>query len=202
VKPDEPDFAPAARELLRSLPSAALLSQAQEGSETAREELIRRYWPRLQRWAHARLPARARDLYETGDLVQETMVAVLKRLDEFSPRHDGALPAYFRAAILNRIRSLAARSAARGQRVELESQIADAGPSPLEEVVGREALARYEKALARLAATDREAIQLKVELGLSYPDIARELETPTITAARMAVSRALYRLAVEMRRHA
>ena len=69
-------------------------------------------------------------------------------------------------------------------------------------MIGREALERYEESLARLRPEDRDAVQLKVELGLPYPEIARELGKPTTTAARMAVSRALVRLALEMRRRA
>lgn len=187
---------------MESLPSLELLSRLKGGSEAARDELMRRYWPRLERWAHGRLPAGARDLHETRDLVQDTMLAALNRLEGFEPQHDGALPAYFRAVILNRIRTLAVRAKRRGEKVALESAVVDTQPSPLEEVIGREALDRYERALSRLRPDDRAAIQLKVELGLPYPDIARELEKPTVTAARMAVSRALYRLAIEMRRHA
>ena len=202
MKPRGPQSAPARADLTESLPSVELLSRFKSGSDAARDELIRRYWPRLERWAHGRLPAAARDLHDTGDLVQETMLAALGRLEAFEPRHDGALFAYFRTAILNRIRTLAVRARTRGERVDLGSAIVDAGPSPLEEVVGREALERYDRALSRLRPDDREAIQLKVELGLPYPDIMRELQKPTITAARLAVSRALARLAIEMRRHA
>jgi RNA polymerase sigma factor (sigma-70 family) len=81
-----------------------LLTRLQQGDAEAREELVRRYWPRLHQWARGRLPAGARDLYDTTDLVQETMLAALRRLDDFEPDHDGALQAYLRAAILNRIR--------------------------------------------------------------------------------------------------
>ena len=179
-----------------------LLEHLKDGNAAARDELIRRYWPRLERWAHGRLPAAARDLYETGDLVQETILAALKRLEEFEPRHDGSLPAYFRTAILNRIRTLAVRSKKRGEKVDLESAVVDAGPSPLEEALGSDALDRYERAMSRLRPDDRDAVHLKVELGLTYSEIARELEKPTVSAARMAVSRALCRLAMEMRRRA
>ena len=198
-----PDPEPTPRgEPLDNLTSVELLWRLRAGEHAAREELFRRYWPRLERWAHGRLPASARGLHDTSDLVQETLLAAMRRLEDFEPRHDGALPAYLRVAILNRVRRLAERTKDRGHHVELESAVMDAGPSPLEEVIGREALERYEQALARLRPDDRDAIQLKVELGLPYPEIARELGKPTITAARMAVSRALVRLAVEMRRHA
>jgi RNA polymerase sigma-70 factor (ECF subfamily) len=174
----------------------------QEGDALARNELVRRYWPRLERWARGRLPARARDLYETGDLVQETMVAALGRLEDFEPQHDGALLAYLRTAVLNRIRSLAGRARRRGERIEVDSQIVDPGPSALESAIGREAIDRFERALEQLRPEDRDAIHMKIELDLPYEQIARALGKPTITAARMAVSRALARLAREMQRRA
>jgi DNA-directed RNA polymerase specialized sigma24 family protein len=60
-------------------------------------------------------------------------------------------------------------------------------------------LERYERALRRLRADDQHAIQLKIEFDLPYDEIALELGKPTLSAARMAVSRALARLAKEMR---
>jgi RNA polymerase sigma-70 factor (ECF subfamily) len=182
-----------------ALPSLVLLTRMQQGDAAARDELVRRYWPRLQRWARGRLPDGARDLHDTADLVQETMLAALRRLDAFEAEHAGSLQAYLRTAILNRIRTLATRAGARGERIAIDSGILDRTPSPLEQAIGREALARYERALHRLHPDDRHAIQLKVELDLPYPEIARELGKPTLTATRMAVSRALARLAEEMR---
>ena len=44
----------------------------------------------------------------------------------------------------------------------------------------------------------REAVIARVEMGLGYAEIARHLDKPSADAARMAVSRALVRLAREM----
>ena len=187
---------------VESLPSLVLLSRMREGETAALEELVRRYWPRLERWARGRLPDGARDLYDTGDLVQETMLAALGRLDEFVPEHDGALLAYLRTAILNRIRSLARRSLRPGEMIGLDSEIVDLGHSPLEQAIGRDAVERYERALGRLRPEDRDAIHTKIELDLPYEQIAGALGKPTVTAARMTVSRALVRLAREMQRNA
>jgi RNA polymerase sigma-70 factor (ECF subfamily) len=71
-------------------------------------------------------------------------------------------------------------------------------PSPLEEAIGKEALERYEAALARLRPEDREAIIIRLELGLPYSEVAQALGKPSAAAAHMAVSRALLRLANEM----
>ena len=73
-----------------------------------------------------------------------------------------------------------------------------ANPTPLEATVSRENLERYEAALSRLRPEDREAIVMRVELGLSHEEIARALGKPSPDAARMAVSRALVRLAEDL----
>jgi RNA polymerase sigma-70 factor (ECF subfamily) len=184
------------------LSSLALLARMQQGESAARDELMRRYWPRLERWARGRIPDGARDLHDTCDLVQETMIAALDRLHDFEPEHDGALLAYLRMAVINRVRMLVRGMRRRGDQIELDSGIAapDAD-SPLEQAIGRDALERYERALARLRPEDRDAIHLKVELDLPYEEITRALGKPTVTATRMAVSRAIARLVKEMHRH-
>jgi RNA polymerase sigma factor (sigma-70 family) len=179
-----------------------LLERLRNGEHDAREELLRRYWPRLERWARGRLPQSARDLYDTVDVVQDTFLAALGRLEGFEPENSASLQAYLRTAVLNRIRSLARRSRQRGEKLPLAYEPQDLGPSPLEELIGRDALDRYERALARLRGEDRQVIHLKIELDLPYEELALELGKPSITAARMAVSRALYRLTREMQHHA
>ena len=72
--------------------------------------------------------------------------------------------------------------------------------SPLEATIGAQALARYEAALARLPAPERELVIARIELGRAYADIAEEFGKPSANAARMAVARAIVRLAEEMRR--
>ena len=83
----------------------------------ALEALLERCLPPLKRWAHGRLPARARGGLDTGDLVQEAAMHVLARLDKFEPRHVGAMQAYLRMSVINRIRDEIRQSwpAARGR---------------------------------------------------------------------------------------
>ena len=66
--------------------------------------------------------------------------------------------------------------------------------------MGVEAAAAYEQALTRLKPEEREAVIGRVELGLSYDELALALEKPTADAARKAAQRALVRLAEEMER--
>ena len=175
-----------------------LLDRAKGGNDEALEEVCRRYLPRLFRWATGRLPARARGIVDTGDLVQETLVRTIQRLDSFEPQHSGAFPAYLRTAILNRIRDEVRSAARKPEAVPLAGTEEDPSPSPLEEAIGHEFVERYERALTRLTEEERAAIFLRMEMNMSFEEIADALHKPSTNAAWMAVSRALMRLAREM----
>src|SRR6476619_2854088 len=83
--------------------SMTLLLRAQQGDERARNELCARYLPRLRRWAHGRLPGWAREHQDTEDIVQDTLLHSIRRLESFAPRHDQAFCAYLCQAIRNRV---------------------------------------------------------------------------------------------------
>jgi RNA polymerase sigma-70 factor (ECF subfamily) len=175
-----------------------LLDLAKHGDQRALDRLFARYLPPLQRWASGRLPRTARDIADTQDLVQETLISTLRRLSAFESRHDGALFAYLRQAVLNRIRDEYRRSRRRPESAPLSPDHAGDEASPLERAIGRETLACYEQALERLRPSEREAIVARVELQLSYDEIALALNRPSRDAARMTVARALLKLAIEM----
>src|SRR5687767_14113574 len=81
-----------------------LIARVRAGDREALERLFARHLPPLQRWATGRLPKWARQLADTDDLVQDALVQTFKRIEEFEPRHVGALQAYLRQAVLNRVR--------------------------------------------------------------------------------------------------
>lgn len=140
-----------------------------------------------------------RGMLETVDLVQDVMIKALRRIDAFESRHQGALQAYLRQALLNRIRDLARLHTRQPDHTEVPEQLFDPGPSPLDEVIGCENAARYDAALLRLKAADREAIVGRIEMQYDYEELAIVLGKPSASAARMAVRRAMQRLIVEMR---
>ena len=117
----------------------------------------------LRRWTHGRLPRWARDIADTTDLVQETMLETLKRLDRFQHRCDGALQAYLRQAVINHIRNELRKRAIRGATQTLDSRHRDDGTSPLEAAIAQETLDHYDAALGRLNPEEREAIASRVE---------------------------------------
>jgi RNA polymerase sigma-70 factor (ECF subfamily) len=177
-----------------------LLGRARAGDRDALEALFFRHLKPLQRWARGRLPAAARDLGDTDDLVQSTLLQTFKRLDSFEPRHVGALQAYLRQTVLNRIRDELRRTGRRPDLINLDDVEIESMQSPLEVAIGREGVERYERALDRLAPAQREAIIARVEMGYSYEELSAILGVPTADAARKAAQRALLRLAEEMKR--
>lgn len=179
--------------------SLELLQRAQRGDREAIDVLVERYRPRLVRWASGRLPAVARDLTETQDLVQETLAAAFRKIEGIEIRGEGTLQAYLRQALLNRIRMEIRRVRRRPPGVPLDAELETGEPSPLEAAIGRQAVDDYERALGTLRAEDRELVIARVEFGLSNAEIARAFGKPTVNAARMALQRALLRLIAEMR---
>lgn len=177
-----------------------LVQRAKAGDAEALNQLFSRFLPPLRRWANGRLPRWARNLIDTDDLVQDTMLRTLGRIDAFEPRHEGALQAYLRRAVINRIRDEIRRGARAPAARELPEEPTDPAASPLDEAIGREAVDRYEAALERLRPEEHEAIVARIEMDCSYEEVARALGKPSADAARMTVSRALLRLAVEMNR--
>ena len=178
--------------------TAMLLSQARAGDRDALDRLFAKHIPLLRRWAAGRLPGWARRGVDTSDLVQDTFIATLSRLDAFEPRGEGALQAYLRRALVNAVRSELRRAKSTPEMLELDERIGKAGPTPLEMAVGTQMLARYQTALTGLAPIERDAVIGRVEFGLSYPALAELLERPSPDAARMIVTRALVKVVREM----
>ena len=175
-----------------------LLASARRGDPDALNRLFTHYGPELTRFARGRLPQWARDVADTPDLVQETLLQTFKQIDHFEWRGEGALRAYMRQAVMNRIRDELRRAARRPANQALPDEAPSDEPSPLDQAIGREGVERYEAALARLSEDDREAVIARVELGLTYAEIADATGRATPNAARMAVVRALLRLSEEM----
>ena len=109
-----------------------LLARAKRGDRSALDMLLERCIPALRRWAHARLPQSARGMVDTADMVQDTVVAALRRLDVFEARHEGALQAYLRTAVMNRIRDVIRQRDRRPLQGEMPEDLLDEATSPLE----------------------------------------------------------------------
>lgn len=129
------------------------------------------------------------------------MLQTFRRIDRIDVAHEGALQAYLRQAVMNRIRDQCRRAARQpnARAAAPDADLPTMETSPLEAAIGVEAVERYERALAALKPDDRAAIILRVEMDCTNEEIAAALDRPSPNAARMAVERALVRLADRMR---
>ena len=175
--------------------SFELIQRAQQGDREALNLLLERYLPRLRRWARGRLPDYARGLGDTNDLVQDAAIGTFRNFKNFEQRGEGALQAYLRQAVVNRIRDEVRRSGRRPSGESLDPEMPGKQLSPLETAIGQQALDRYETALARLGEIERQAVVARLELGFTYSEVAALVDKPTAGAARIAITRAVAKLA-------
>ena len=129
--------------------------------------------------------------------MQDAVLGTLNTSTKFEHRTVGALQAYLRESVVNRIRDLIRRVQRRGVAVEPPK---NARPAALasERAILHERLEQILEALQRLRPTDRQAIIWRVELGYSTAEIARRLGRSRKRRRGMTVSRALARLGTEM----
>jgi RNA polymerase sigma-70 factor, ECF subfamily len=177
--------------------TTSLIRRFQAGNAEAREELLARCLPALRRWAHGRLPAWGRDLAETEDLVQTSLLRAAQSLESFRPERQGAFLAYLRQILMNVLRDELRRSR-RQPHTGLEAGALEAAAEPRRAAAPEDLLA-YEAALESLDDRQRQAVVLRLEFGMTFPEVAAELELPSGNAARMLVTRSLVKIAEAMR---
>jgi len=183
-----------------NITSVELLRRVRAGDRDALNELFARHFPIIRRWAHARLPRWARNIAETADLVQDVMLNAFRRLDAVEVRRRGALQAYLRQAIQNRIRDEFRSFNRHAPHDPLDSRAPGLDPSPLDLAIDAETKARYTKALSRLRQADQELLVGRLELGYSYEQLAVVTGRRSAEAVRVALRRTILKLADEMNR--
>ena len=179
-------------------PTVELLVKARDGDHHALEALVERCIPSLRQWAHGKLPVSARGSIDTGDLVQEAVMHALRRLDNFEPRHVGAMQAYLRRSVTNRIIDEVRRVKRRPAPATLEDEQPAKDLSPLEIAIESETYDRYRGALKKILPRQRQLVVARIEMQWSIARIAKEFEFSTSDAARMAVTRAVKQLKTHM----
>lgn len=202
--PVRPEAPPAAEQvephLLSDEPTMELVIRAKAGDRLATEALLERCLPQLRRWAHGQLPMAARGSLDTGDLVQDAALNLVKRLDFFQPQHVGAMQGYLRQSVINRIRDEVRKIGRHAPPVELPEDHPSDKTSPLESAIQGEAYERYRQALTQLQPKDRELIVARVEIQWTVAEIAERFGIRTVDAARMAVGRAVRKLTQQLAR--
>jgi len=175
-----------------------LVERARGGDDTAWEMLMRRYRGPLQRFARSRLARQPHRLADTDDVVQDVTIKVFRRLHCIELRFPGALLAYLRRSVSNRVADEHRRAVRHGPTATLDDNLPDGQQSPLDLTIDRDKVRAYRTALLMLSPDDRLAIVMRLERGEGYDAIAARLGKPTPNAARVAVARAMFKLAKHM----
>ena len=177
----------------------SLLERARRGSQSAVVALFERYRPWLRRWAHGRLPRRARGAVDTSDLVQETLQRTFAHLTSFKSSQAKALRIYLRRAVENRIRDELRRATFRQGIILPDGAVRASDDAPqLRQLIDDETWRRYLCALKRLPDRDRRLIVGRAELGYNSAQLAllERLSSPAV--ARVTLGRAVVRLSTLM----
>ena len=165
---------------MSDIPDATLLERFRSGDEQALETLFARYEVPLFQF----LVGLLRNHHQAEDVLQETFVRALERLDGVDPDHlRGWLftVAYHQAMLARRRR----KSRPAGP-LDASAALADRGPGPARQAELQDEASRLRRLLERLPPAQREVIRQRVYEGKRFREIAADLDCPLNTAlARM-----------------
>jgi RNA polymerase sigma-70 factor (ECF subfamily) len=148
----------------------ALLRKVARGETGALAELIRRHQARLYQVAYRLL----RDPLEAEDALQEVFLKVHENAHRFEPK--ASVSAWLHRITANHCLNLL-RAWHPQESLDQEDAVAppDPGASPLEALEEQDLSRRLEELLAALPENQRRALILKRFGGLSYQEIAEEM---------------------------
>jgi RNA polymerase sigma factor (sigma-70 family) len=171
----------------------ALVQRGKQGDADALNRVFGRLMTGLRWWAHRRLSG-VRQMSDTADIVQDAALGVWQRLDRVDLRQPGDLEAYVKRAVLNRIYDEGRRRMRQPDPITLDLDLALQEPSPLDRAIGNQSWEQCRSAFSRLSQDERDVIVARLEVGLSFEQIAELLERKSAAAARMAFTRAIAQL--------
>lgn len=170
--------------------TAIILERIVNGDKNATNDLVKHCYPMLLKWAHGRIPYSEKSLLETTDLVQETLLRGIQRIENFTALRPGAFLAYLRKIFINCINE-SVRNPSKNANIEDFLNCKTNFSTELD----IDGYIYFEKALEKLSDLEQEAVILKIEFGCTYAEIAKEMNKPSEDAARMYVNRSLVKLA-------
>ncbi|HEX5053456.1 MAG TPA: sigma-70 family RNA polymerase sigma factor [Planctomycetota bacterium] len=190
-----------------------LLRHARAGDSQARGELIARFYDRVAALVHRQMQQRLRPQQHallrqlsTGDIVQEVFVDVLRGLDRWEGEAEEAFVALLATLVEHRLvdqvrRSQAARRDVRrvGDAGPSTAGVPAAGASPATLAGNQEQMAIYREVLAGFSDRERALLELRLEGGVEFGELAQRLAWPSADAARKAFHLVQARLLLRLR---
>ena len=132
---------------------------------------------------------------DAEDLVQEAVIGILVHLPDLGERDPKMVRGYLQQSIRNRIRDEIRHAALGEVAADDDERVAAIRPTPLDNAIDGENERLFRAALARLDANDQALVVGRLDLHLTYEELAVATARPSADAARVATRRALLRLA-------
>jgi RNA polymerase sigma-70 factor (ECF subfamily) len=187
-----------------------LLDRAAAGDRSAREQLLARHRPKLQRMVAVRLDRRLAARLDPSDVVQEALADAARRLDDYLRERPMPYFPWLRRLAWDRLDKAHRRHTARRRSVDREEppdlpnssalmlaeRLLGREPDPARAALRKEKRQRVRALLDRLSADDREVLVLRFLERLSSDEAGAVLGISS-GAVRLRLMRALERL----RRH-
>jgi RNA polymerase sigma-70 factor (ECF subfamily) len=175
-----------------------LIERARSGDRVAYGRLVEHFQPVVYGVALARL----RNVNEAQELAQEVFIHAMTKLDQL--RDAGCFAGWLRQITVRMaINRMTRRLPLQGAEPEVLQNAADAGPSPLDDLVRAEQRAELHDGLDALKPIDRATLEAFYIHGRSLKQMSREFETPVGTIKRrLHVARNRLRAKLERKRSA
>jgi len=189
-----------------SAETRGLLDQVEAGNREALDQLLGQHRGDLRDFIEVRLDPRLAARVDPSDVVQEALLTVTKRIDDYLRRRPMPFRLWLRKTAYERLLDLRRhhqkhqrRSVAREEVWPERSSLLLARPllarggSPSDQLAARELEERIGRAVAQLAEMDREVLLLRHGEDLPFEEIGCLLDIEP-AAARKRFGRALIRL--------
>lgn len=180
---------------------APLFAAAADRDPSARDELVRRLYPRVERIVHRRLRSLtgresrwAQSLFSTGDVTHEVFLGLLASASDVANQGEEAVIRYLATAVQNRLLDMMRYHHAMRRDVDRRAGTSEGGGAPdvlagtqrapWRELATKEKLAEYQNILAGFPAKYESILRRRLEHGQPFAAIAEELGLPTAGAAR------------------
>lgn len=179
----------------------SLFQAARMDDREARDELVRRLYPQVEKLVHRRLRTfsgrdnrRALALFSTGDVTHEVFVGMLNSVGKIAEQGEEAVVRYLATAVQNRVLDLlryqralrrdVGRRAGTSEGRDGPDDFDDPQQQPWRALAAREKVQRYRSALHEMPAKYEDVIKRRLEHGQSFAGIAEDLGMPSAGAAR------------------
>jgi len=169
-----------------------LLNLYDEGEKEVVGHLLDRYYNRVCAVVHRCLPAAMRPRYDTGDVVQEAMLRVFRKLDAFEYKNEGAFFSWICTAtervLIDLIRHSTRQRRDSGREVSLDAtnapQPAARTEDPGAQAIEQDEVCRVMAGLDRLSEEQRRVILYREYGRLSWKELGEAIGVSYVTARR------------------